>query len=181
MNDIFKDKLKKYKVIDKYLYLIVSIDKYEDDAILLDKIAAALAGGVDIIELSTNNNSKRLLTIAEKVKQLSDIFNFTLIIKDRLDVAYFIEADGVSLLSTSIDPNFARQLLGENILIASYDLSYGDCDFYLSNTSVENLNVPLFLIDNNPTHQTKIAVSNLILDAESPKSVATMLKKSLLD
>lgn len=180
MNNLLKTKYRQIKINNRCLYLIVCIDKYKSDNILLDKIASAISGGVDIIEISSENNPKRLFNIGQKIKLLCEEFDTTLIIKDRLDVAYLIEADGVSLGLNSLDTHSARQILGDNILIGSYDIVNNDCDFLILNQSETCTNIPVFIYSNEANFK-KIAVSDTVMDSESPQDTADILKNSILN
>ena len=179
MKDLLKEKYRQLKVGDKSLYLMVCIDKYDDD-ILLDKIASAISGGVDIIELSSLNSAARLLALSKKVKILCQEFDVTLILKDRIDVAFLMEADGVSLDSNSLDLNSVRQILGDNILIGSYSDVNDDYDFLILELPETCTNIPVFSIYNaNLSDFRKIAVSDAVMDSESPQNAADKFKKLL--
>ncbi len=178
MKDLLKAKYRQLKIDSKSIYLMVNIDKYKDDDILLNNIASAISGGIGIVELSTGNNPSRLLNIAQKVKILCLEFDVTLILKDRIDVAFLMEADGVSLDSNNLDSNSVRQILGENILIGSYNCSNDDYDFLIRELPETCTNIPVFTLcnENNFKNFRKIAVSYTIIDSESPQKTADKFK-----
>lgn len=118
MWDKLKEKYNQLKIGKKNLYLVASSDKFDSETEFLDVLAAALSGGVDIVQLREKSmNPNKFLNLAKKVKELCAEFGATFIINDRVDIAYIIEADGVHLGQNDIDVNSARKILGANAII----------------------------------------------------------------
>ena len=165
MNNKLRENYIKLKISNKKLYLSILIDKYENNSELLDRIAISLSSGIDIIELSTINYPQKLLDIAFQVKQLYTIFDdFTLIIKDRVDVASLIEADGISLTSNSINTNFVRQILGEQIIIGCYDFTKNNCDFCICKKEYKESSIPLFIPYSSTNNSQRLFFDESLFD-----------------
>ena len=95
------------------LYLITDGSASSGEA-FLEKIEAALRGGVRIIQLREKSLSAReLLEAAKGVRELTAAFGARLLINDRVDIAMLSSADGVHLTSKSYSASFARALLGK--------------------------------------------------------------------
>ena len=113
-----KEQFNLLKLEKKKLYLITNSDKFQSKDEFLDATASALQGGVDMIMFrETNIPDKVKVEIANKLRALCDEFGATLIINDRADIAQIVEADGVHLGSNDINPQDAREILGENAII----------------------------------------------------------------
>jgi thiamine-phosphate pyrophosphorylase len=85
---------------------------------LLDVIEAALAGGVDAVQLREKNLPARdLLALALRLGSLCRRYGARLLINDRIDVALAAGADGVHLPGNSFQLADARHLLGPSALI----------------------------------------------------------------
>jgi thiamine-phosphate pyrophosphorylase len=63
---------------------------------------------------------KQFLDTAKKTKQLCEVFNASLLIRNRADIAYLSSADGVNLEQEGLDIHSARELLGEDFIIGLY-------------------------------------------------------------
>ncbi len=164
MNNKLRENYINLKIASKKLYLSINIDKYIASEDLLDKIAASVSAGIDIVELTTNNYPNKLLEISTQVKQLHSIFDFTLIIKDRADIATLIEADGISLTSNSINTNFVRQILGDNSIIGCYDFSQSNCDFCICSKESNESTIPLFVRYNSANNSQRYFLDETIFD-----------------
>ena len=107
---INKDKLKK----DLKLYLVT------DSEILKDRdfykcIEDAIKSGVTMVQLrEKNTDGKEFL---EKAIELTNKYNVTFVINDRIDIAMLVDADGVHIGQSDIDAVSARKLLGDNKII----------------------------------------------------------------
>ncbi len=113
-----KEQINKIKIADKKLYLITNIDKFKCENDYLDAIAAALSGGVDIVQLREKNlSTKKLIELGKKVKQLCLQYDATFIVNDRADIALALDADGVHLGQDDMDIKTAREILGDNAII----------------------------------------------------------------
>ena len=98
----------------KILYLIADFSYGED------KIKAALAAGLDYIQLREKNiSSAEYLLRAKKLKKMAKHYSAKLIINDRLDLAALSEADGVHLGQEDIPIKDARMFLGAGKIIGA--------------------------------------------------------------
>ena len=110
---INKDKLKK----DLKLYLVT------DSKILKDRdfykfIEDAIKSGVTMVQLrEKNTDGKEFLEKAIKLRELTNKYNVTFVINDRIDIAMLVDADGVHIGQSDIDAVSARKLLGDNKII----------------------------------------------------------------
>jgi len=85
---------------------------------LVSTIEAALAGGVDAVQLREKDlDTRALLRLAQKLRPLTQRHGAALLVNDRIDVALAVGADGVHLPTDSFDPRDARALLGPHALI----------------------------------------------------------------
>ena len=81
----------------------------------------------------TNFTTQKAITIGRKIQQLCSEFNATLVITERADIAFTIEADGIILSSTSFTPHQAKEILGENALIGIVCSNEDELNFALKN------------------------------------------------
>lgn len=78
---------------------------------LIEICQSVLEGGVDCILLREPDlNPKTLCYIGKQFRMLASRYNAKLIVKDRVDVAQVIEADGVHLSADSIPPEDVRKI-----------------------------------------------------------------------
>jgi len=93
-----------------------------------DEIAEhACSGGMDWIQLRIKNKSyNEELSIAMKVKLVCDKYNAKLIVNDNVTLAKAIEADGVHLGKTDMDPIEARRILGDEFIIGGTANTFED-------------------------------------------------------
>lgn len=111
-------KLKLKKLQDKKLYLVTDRTQFSSDDEFLDKIAASLQGGVQIIQLREKTaNAKKFIELAKKIKELCSLYNALFIVNDRVDIANIVQADGVHLGQEDIGIHSARHLLGKDAII----------------------------------------------------------------
>lgn len=110
---INKEKLKK----DLKLYLVT------DSEILKDRdfykcIEDAIKSGVTMVQLrEKNTDGKEFLEKAIKLRELTNKYNVTFVINDRIDIAMLVDADRVHIGQSDIDAVSARKLLGDNKII----------------------------------------------------------------
>ena len=110
---IDKEILKK----DLKLYLVT------DSEILKDRdfykcIEDAIKSGVTMVQLrEKNTDGKEFLEKAIKLRELTNKYNVTFVINDRIDIAMLVDADGVHIGQSDIDAVSARKLLGDNKII----------------------------------------------------------------
>lgn len=118
MNTKLKHHTINLKFKDKTKGISVVINADTNTSELLDIIAGELACGIGVIELSSTNCSDKLtLEFSKKLKQLAEIYEAILIIKNRTDIAYLASADSLLLDAEGIDTNCAKELIGNDILL----------------------------------------------------------------
>jgi thiamine-phosphate pyrophosphorylase len=101
------------------LYLITDRRQVPAGRTLLDTVAAALAAGVNMVQLREKDlGTLELFVLAQELRQLTRRHGALLLINDRIDVALAAEADGVHLGGHSLPVAVARQLLGPERLLA---------------------------------------------------------------
>ena len=178
MNDKLRNNYVNLKIGSKKLYLSILVDKYNNEE-LLDKIAACISSGVDVIELATYNYPNKLLEISKHVKQLYSIFDFTFIIRDRADIALIAGADGISLTPNSIDISSARQILGNDSIIGCYEFPQNNCDFCICNTQIKDNKIISFIRYNDPNNSNRIFLDEIVFDKPKLIEFITMLRNKL--
>jgi len=114
MNNLFKKKNIELKISlrEKHYDIVAS-----KSANILDEIAQILGEDVVICLSQGDVTSKEFLNMAQKAQLLCAQFETTLIIKDRCDIAYLIDAEVVLLEEDSVDVASAKKILGDNILV----------------------------------------------------------------
>ena len=81
-------------------------------------IIQAVKGGVSIVQLREKDVPTRFfIEEAQHIKSLLTPYNIPLLIKERVDVALAIEADGVHIGQEDMPYPLARKLLGEKTII----------------------------------------------------------------
>jgi len=86
--------------------------------LLIEQIAGAVAGGVDLIQLRENDlEAGELLRLARRIIRVVPGAGERLIINDRLDVALAAGARGVHLKESSMDAQAARRLAAAPFVI----------------------------------------------------------------
>ena len=87
---------------------------------ILDQISAAVAAGIDLIQIREKQLTARVLfaLVAEAVK-LTRATNTRLLVNDRVDVAAGAGADGVHLTTQSLDATTIRRTFGPEFLIGA--------------------------------------------------------------
>jgi thiamine-phosphate pyrophosphorylase len=85
---------------------------------LMATVAAALAGGVSMLQYRAKNIPVRqALAEAEELVALARAHGVPMIVNDRLDIALAAEADGLHLGGSDLPPAVARRLLGEGKIL----------------------------------------------------------------
>ncbi len=78
---------------------------------MIEIVEEALAGGVDCVLLREPDlNPKTILYVGRQFRMLTRRYSAKLIVKDRVDVAMLIDADGVHLGADSIPPKEVRRI-----------------------------------------------------------------------
>ena len=121
MKDKLKTQIINIKVKSKQNFLSARYEGFKSYDEFLNKIAENLSNGIGFIELSGERISDSVfLELAKKTKQLCEIYNATIAIKNRTDIAYLSSADCVNLEQEAIDIHSASELLGKDFLIGLY-------------------------------------------------------------
>ena len=103
--------------VDYSLYLCTDRGLMTSDTIE-EGVELAIKGGVTIVQLREKEcQGKEFLTVAQKVKAVTDAYEVPLIINDRIDIALAVDADGVHLGQQDIPAAAAREILGANKII----------------------------------------------------------------
>lgn len=104
-------------VIDYSIYLVTDTVYFKDDSIY-NKLEAALSAGVTLLQYRDKSAETRILyERALKVKALCDKYRVPLIINDRADIAFAVQAAGVHLGQGDLPPLIARRMLGSDAVI----------------------------------------------------------------
>ena len=107
--DELKNALKLYLVTDSEILKGRDFYKCIEDAI---------KSGVTMVQLrEKNTDGKEFLEKAIKLRELTNKYNVTFVINDRIDIAMLVDADGVHIGQSDIDAVSARKLLGDNKII----------------------------------------------------------------
>lgn len=121
MNNKLREQLIQKKIYEKHLGLDAVFKGFKSTEEFIDKIASALSGGLEIVQLSGDNLTDReFLDCAMKIKQLCEMFDATFIVKNRADIARLSGADSVNLEQEDIDIRYVKEIIGEEILIGLY-------------------------------------------------------------
>ena len=102
----------------KKLYLVTNSDKYTEEE-FLERVEAALKGGVDILQLREKDKTDReILDLGKKVKALCDSYEVPMLIDDKPHLAWALDV-GVHLGADDMPIEMARKLLGEKAFIGA--------------------------------------------------------------
>ncbi len=111
-------KFNKKRFNDKKLYLVTDRSNFSCHNDFLNAVAAALEGGVSVIQLREKTASTReFIGLGKKVRELCALYDAIFIVNDRVDIAQAINADGVHLGQEDMDIQNARKILGEASII----------------------------------------------------------------
>ena len=103
--------------IDYSLYLVTQRGSLSFEE-FLQIISQAIDGGVKIVQLrEKDKSSEELLKIGSKLLSFLKPLGIPLIINDRVDIAYEINADGVHLGQSDLNIGEARGILGKHKVI----------------------------------------------------------------
>lgn len=159
MDKSLKKRIIRLKLTSKTNGLYVSMDKSINQINLPDTIAEKLSAHTEIVELANNDmTDSDFLDIAKKVKQLCEVFNATLILHQRTDIAYLCGADSVCVDENSIDLKSVKKIVGEECLIG--------------------VNIKEPLEKNTLTQIVKDGVDYLIMDNLQPTPFETVMTVS---
>lgn len=104
--------------IDYSLYLVTNNGLIPKGLDIYQQVERALQNGASVVqlrekELDTGDFIKR----AEKIHELTQKYNVPLIINDRVDVAIAINAEGVHIGQTDMDPVLVRKMIGDDKIL----------------------------------------------------------------
>jgi thiamine-phosphate pyrophosphorylase len=108
--------VRKPSVSDARLYLCT--DGRRDRGDLADFLDAALAGGVDIVQLREKGlEAREELKLLDVFREACDRHGTLLAVNDRADIAYAVRPDVLHLGQDDLPVPIVRDLLGDDILI----------------------------------------------------------------
>jgi len=111
------------RLVDFRLYLITDRKLLTNNYSLLTAVREALKGGVKAVQLREKDlDTRKLLRIAYKIRELTRKYNAKLFINDRLDIALTVEADGVHLTQQSIPAHAVRKMTQLLIGVSTHSL-----------------------------------------------------------
>ena len=99
------------------LYLVTN--RYQDSLeSFLEKIETACRSGVTIVQLREKNlTTNQYYQLAKQVKEITDAYQVSLIIDDRLDVCLAVDAAGLHIGDDELPVSVARQVLGPDKIL----------------------------------------------------------------
>jgi thiamine-phosphate pyrophosphorylase len=98
--------------VDFKLYLITDRKLFTNDYSLFTAVEDALKAGVKAIQLREKNlQTRELLAMAYKMRELTAKYNARLFINDSVDIALCVNADGVHLGQTSMPAYAVRKVV----------------------------------------------------------------------
>lgn len=107
-----------YGKIDFKLYLITDRKLINRHSLLVTAVRQALKGGVKAVQLREKDlDTRQLLKLAYKMRDVTKEYNAQLFINDRFDVALAVGADGVQLTQNSIPVKAVRKTVRKKLLI----------------------------------------------------------------
>lgn len=105
-------------MIDFRLYLITDRKLTSGRYSLLASVRQALKGGVKAIQLREKDlDTRELLKLADRMRDLTEKYDAKLFINDRFDIALAAGADGVHLSQNSIPADAVRKAVKKKLMI----------------------------------------------------------------
>ena len=87
---------------------------------ILDQVSAAVAAGVQLIQLREKKLTARVLfELTARAAEITHATSTRLLVNDRADVASGAGADGVHLTTRSLEPKIVRRTFGDGFLIGA--------------------------------------------------------------
>jgi len=106
------------------LYLVISAEACKGRA-MLEVAEQAILGGVDIIQLREKSSPENVfLERAQRLKEITEKYGIPLIINDNAAVAFRVDAAGVHVGNTDIQPAVLRQQDYFRDKIIGYSIEY---------------------------------------------------------
>jgi thiamine-phosphate pyrophosphorylase len=98
-------------------YLVIQ-SNHANGRSTVDIVRAALAGGVDVVQLREKHaTARQRLAVGEELRRLTAEAEVPLVVNDRIDLASAINADGVHLGDDDLPVGVARAQLGSEALV----------------------------------------------------------------
>jgi len=110
------------KEISKIHYITQA--KTED--LILSEVKSVLEAGIDWVQLRIKNDALDYLSIAQKVKELTDKSKAILILNDKVDLVNEIGADGVHVGLEDMPIQDVRSVLGDDKIIGGTANTFAD-------------------------------------------------------
>jgi len=105
-------------VNDFRLYLITDRKLFTTECLFYMAVEDALKGGIKVIQLREKDlSTRKLLEMAQWMRDITKEYGAKLFINDRVDIALSVEADGVHLGQNSIPVYAVRKISEEKLLI----------------------------------------------------------------
>jgi len=120
------------KLISKIQYITQS----KTEKAILSEVKEALEAGVNWIQLRIKDEALNYLSIAQKVKEITDSFKAVLILNDKVELVNIVGAHGVHVGLEDMPIQEVRKIIGENKIIGG-----------TANTLADAKNVELFGAD----------------------------------
>lgn len=106
------------RTIDFRLYLITDRSLVAPGSSLVTAVRKALKGGVEAVQLREKDlDTRSLLRMAYKMREVTEGYGAKLFINDRADIALAVGADGVHLTRKSIPAEALRQVVKKGFFI----------------------------------------------------------------
>lgn len=103
--------------IDYKIYLVTD-RRFLKNTPLKKAVEESIKGGARIIQIREKEATTReFFNIANEIHDITKYYNVPLIINDRIDIAQAIKAEGVHLGQDDMPIEYARKILGEDIII----------------------------------------------------------------
>lgn len=97
---------------------LVTQESLSDGRSTRDIVEAAVAGGVDVVQLREKDRSAReRYHLGRKLRHVTRRAGVTFVVNDRVDLALAVEADGVHLGDEDLPISAARDLFGPDALV----------------------------------------------------------------
>ncbi|MDH5768263.1 MAG: thiamine phosphate synthase [Nitrospirota bacterium] len=104
--------------VDFKLYLITDRRSFTDKDSFINAIEDSLKAGVKAVQLRERDlNTRELLELANKMRELTKKYHVKLFINDRVDIALSVDADGVHIGQKSIPAHAVRKIVQEKLII----------------------------------------------------------------
>jgi thiamine-phosphate pyrophosphorylase len=99
------------------LYLVTDRTWLKDNS-LADQIETAVKSGVTFVQLREKKLSlKDFITLAEKIKSITDAFQIPFVINDNIEVAMAMDADGVHVGQQDMNARDVRKIIGDDKIL----------------------------------------------------------------